>query len=217
MILYRPVGLEELVLIHKTGLRTFPPRLPEQPIFYPVLNQDYATQIAHNWNTKSGSLAGYVTEFDLDDAYAKSLPVRQVGANQHRELWIPAEKLEEFNGYIHDQVRIVAAYFAPTFSGLIPGAFALRGKNARTQLEALGGIYKYSLMDFHGEIAANNEAVFAHYPYWEKILGSEGAVQGIDTKTLLPAIQQVWSSAFPEVPLGVQPSRTKRPSRSGAT
>jgi hypothetical protein len=211
------VGLEELVLIYKTGLRKFPPRLPEQPIFYPVLNQDYATQIARDWNTTSGSLAGYVTEFDLDDAYANSLPVRQVGANQHRELWVPAENLEEFNRHIHDRIRIVAAYFAPSFSGLIPESFSLRGKNARAQLDALGGIYKYSLMDFHGEITANDDAVFVHYPYWEEILGAEGTVQGIDTKTLLRAIQQVWSSAFPDVPLGIQPSRTKRPSESGST
>lgn len=209
MILYRPVGLEELVLIYKTGLRRFPPRLPEQPIFYPVLNQAYATQIARDWNRTSGSLAGYVTEFDLDDIYAKSFPVRQVGANQHRELWVPAETLEEFNRHIRDQIRVIAAYFAPTFSGLIPRAFSLRGKSARAQMDALWGIYKYSLMDFHGEITANDDAVFAHYPYWEEILGAEGTVPGIDAKILLAAIQQVWSSAFPEIPLGLQPSRTK--------
>ena len=34
--LYRPVGQAELDLIAATGYRPFPPRLPEQPIFYPV-------------------------------------------------------------------------------------------------------------------------------------------------------------------------------------
>jgi len=34
--LYRPVGLNELASIWDSGCREFPPRLPEQPIFYPV-------------------------------------------------------------------------------------------------------------------------------------------------------------------------------------
>jgi hypothetical protein len=41
-ILYRPAGPKELALIAASGCRRFPPRLPEQPIFYPVLNEDYA-------------------------------------------------------------------------------------------------------------------------------------------------------------------------------
>lgn len=36
-ILYRPVGAKELDLIAASGYREFPPRLPEQPIFYPVI------------------------------------------------------------------------------------------------------------------------------------------------------------------------------------
>ncbi|MDJ0699325.1 MAG: hypothetical protein QNJ07_05670 [Woeseiaceae bacterium] len=38
--LYRPVGPAELDLIRDSGWQEFPPRLPEQPIFYPVLNLD---------------------------------------------------------------------------------------------------------------------------------------------------------------------------------
>src|SRR5215510_6595314 len=59
--LFRPVGLNELSLIWDSGMREFPPRLPHQPIFYPVANRDYATQIARDWNTKDSSFAGYVT------------------------------------------------------------------------------------------------------------------------------------------------------------
>jgi len=29
----------------------FPPRLPEQPIFYPVTNEKYAAEIASKWST----------------------------------------------------------------------------------------------------------------------------------------------------------------------
>ncbi len=46
MILYRPVGLAEYQLIADSGFTAFPPRLPQQPIFYPVLNQQYAYEIS---------------------------------------------------------------------------------------------------------------------------------------------------------------------------
>ena len=217
MILFRPVGIEELVHIYRSGLRRFPPRLQGQPIFYPVLSHEYAAQIARDWNTKSGYLAGYVTEFDIDDAYARSMPIRQAGAKQHRELWVPSETLADFNDHIHDDIRVVAAYFAPTFSGLIPTAFSLRGKDVRGQFAALWGICKYSLMDFHGEITANHEVVFAHFSYWEQVLGVEGAVTGVDAKALLAAIRQVWCAAFPNIALGVQAPREKAPEDTAAS
>ncbi len=52
MILYRPIGTKELNFIRETGYRAFPPRLPEQPVFYPVLNERYAMEIASKWNVK---------------------------------------------------------------------------------------------------------------------------------------------------------------------
>ena len=67
MILFRPVGLEELRLLYETGMRAFPPRLPDQPIFYPVTNEGYAAQIAREWNTKSGTQGGFVTPFSIAD------------------------------------------------------------------------------------------------------------------------------------------------------
>ncbi|MGO8550059.1 hypothetical protein ACC732_36210, partial [Rhizobium ruizarguesonis] len=36
--LWRPVGPEELALIRDLDMRGFPPRLPDQPIFYPVVS-----------------------------------------------------------------------------------------------------------------------------------------------------------------------------------
>src|SRR5438445_5095389 len=95
-ILYRPVGAKELALIAASGYREFPPRLPEQPIFYPVLNEEYATQIARDWNAQ-GSGAGYVTRFALRKAFAARYSVQTVGGSVHKELWIPAEELAELN------------------------------------------------------------------------------------------------------------------------
>ena len=52
MTLYRPVGEQELLLIAQSDYTAFPPRLPEQPIFYPVLNRRYATELAQRWTTR---------------------------------------------------------------------------------------------------------------------------------------------------------------------
>ena len=69
--LYRPVGQKEFDLIEQSGYKKFPPRLEWQPIFYPVLNQTYAEQIALEWNTHDefSGYAGYVTAFDLSEEY----------------------------------------------------------------------------------------------------------------------------------------------------
>ena len=71
MLLYRPVGLKELELIAESGFRTYPPRLAWQPIFYPVLTRDYARAIVTQWNSKESEAGhcGFVTEFDIDDAF----------------------------------------------------------------------------------------------------------------------------------------------------
>lgn len=93
--LYRPVGPKELELIKASGWREFPPRLPDQPIFYPVTNQAYATQIARDWNVKASG-AGFVTRFAVNVAYICRFPVQTGGGSLHTEYWIPAEGLKEF-------------------------------------------------------------------------------------------------------------------------
>ena len=83
--LYRPVGAEELELIRRSGFSEFPPRLKEQPIFYPVTNEAYATQIARDWNTKFGSRRGYVTRFKVEKAYLAQFERKIVGGRIHEE------------------------------------------------------------------------------------------------------------------------------------
>ena len=117
MILYRPVGLKELELIADSNFQVFPPRLPDQPIFYPVLNFEYAARIASEWNTISNSFAGFVTKFEVDDNYAKRFDVQVVGDRTHQELWVPAEELEEFNQHIVGAITIEAAYYGKQFNG----------------------------------------------------------------------------------------------------
>src|SRR5258706_6005841 len=102
MKLYRPVGPKELRLIEQSGMTAFPPRLPDQPIFYPVLTFEYAEQIARDWNSSRADTdySGFVTEFDVDDAYVARFAVQLAGSASHRELWVPAEGLAEFNRHI---------------------------------------------------------------------------------------------------------------------
>lgn len=88
MKLFRPVGVNELNLIKDSDMTKFPPRLPEQPIFYPVMNIEYARQIALEWNSKSfPGYAGFVTEFEVDDDYISKFEVKTVGSSIHKELW----------------------------------------------------------------------------------------------------------------------------------
>ena len=105
--LYRPVGPEELALIEASGFREFPPRFPEQPIFYPVLNEEYARQIAREWNVKASG-AGFVTRFRVRAEIAAKYPPRVVGGAVHRELWVPAEDLAAFNAAIVGTIEVVA-------------------------------------------------------------------------------------------------------------
>lgn len=117
--LYRPVGLRELELVLDADARAFPPRLPAQPIFYPVMNADYAAQIAREWNPTdvASGFAGFVTEFDVDADYLSRFEVKTVGATRHQELWVPAEGLDAFNGHIRSRVRTTSAFYGPAYEG----------------------------------------------------------------------------------------------------
>lgn len=117
--LYRPVGQAELDLIRESGWREFPPRLPFQPIFYPVLNREYAVQIARDWNTRdpNSGYVGYVTRFRVRKAYLQAYDVKQVGGESHLEYWIPADHLARFNASIVGEIDVT-----DTFRGTPPPA-----------------------------------------------------------------------------------------------
>ena len=118
-ILFRPVGAKELELIRETGFKAFPPRLPEQPIFYPVLNEEYAVQIARDWNAKQEGV-GYVTRFRVRNEYLSRYEVQTVGSSIHREYWIPAAELKEFNQNIVGPIEVVAEFLATDGHGVMP-------------------------------------------------------------------------------------------------
>jgi hypothetical protein len=111
MTLYRPVGTAELDLIAQSGYRAFPPRLPEQPIFYPVLNEEYACEIAQKWTVRDlADHKGYVTQFEVEDDYCSQFAVQTVGNHRHQELWIPAQELENFNRHIIGTIKVIRTF-----------------------------------------------------------------------------------------------------------
>ena len=109
VILYRPTGPKELELVAASGYHKWPPRLPSQPIFYPVTNEAYAREIALKWNVKESG-AGFVTKFQVRKSFIDKYATHQVGGSQHTEWWIPAEELEELNANIVGLIEIIGEY-----------------------------------------------------------------------------------------------------------
>jgi hypothetical protein len=110
--LFRPTGKKELALIRASGYRAFPPRLKDQSIFYPVLCEEYALQIARDWNARRGD-TGYVTRFQVRTDFLNRYTVHTVGSSPHKEYWIPAEDLDEFNCNIVGRIEVIAEFRDP--------------------------------------------------------------------------------------------------------
>jgi hypothetical protein len=110
--LWRPTGPQELALVEASGWRAWPPRLPDQPIFYPVLNEDYATRIARDWNVKHSGV-GYVTCFHVRQTFLDRYEVHQVGGHTILEYWIPAGDLPDLNANIIGTIAVTAEYHRP--------------------------------------------------------------------------------------------------------
>lgn len=107
--LWRPVGPQEPTLIEASGLRAFPPRLPEQPIFYPVTTEAYAIKIARDWNVPASG-TGYVTRFQVRKDFIGRYQVQTAGGRDYQEYWIPAEELAAFNAAIVGQIEVTAKF-----------------------------------------------------------------------------------------------------------
>lgn len=108
-VLYCTTGPKELELVRSSGFNSWPPRLPEQPIFYPVTNEAYAIQIAKEWNVKE-SRVGFVTRFKVKKSFMDQFKVEKVGGKNHLEWWIPSERLEELNANIVGKIEVIGEY-----------------------------------------------------------------------------------------------------------
>jgi hypothetical protein len=109
VVLFRPVGPAELELLKHSDFKRWPPRLPEQPIFYPVTNERYAEEIAERWNVKDSSY-GAVTRFQVKATFMAKYEIQKVGASHHTEWWVPAEELEQLNDNIVGTIEVIREF-----------------------------------------------------------------------------------------------------------
>lgn len=112
IILYRPVGQRELDFVKLADWSYFPPRLKSQPYFYPVLSEEYATQIARDWNTKDSNsgFIGYVLKFKINSEFINNFKIHTVGSSIHKEYWIPSEDLSDFNKNIIGKIELINTF-----------------------------------------------------------------------------------------------------------
>jgi hypothetical protein len=206
--LYRPVGLHELALIWDSGCREFPERLPDQPIFYPVLSSEYATQIARDWNTRSSSSVGYVTSFEVNDDFLSRYERHVVGSAIHEEYWVPATELPEFNKSICGQVEVDVAFFGDSFKGFIADRAGLRGRNAEEQFVALARSWDYSSMDFVLEIVVNSKAIYLNCLFWLVHDFTSAGISPDLKNAVLVGLVETWKSRLvePHLPAGLRKS-----------
>ncbi|WP_419730908.1 hypothetical protein [Lichenicola sp.] len=108
IILWRPIGPSELELVVQSDMQAFPPRLPGQPIFYPVLSEAYAIKIARDWNGPRGG--GYVVRFAVRREFLDQYAPQEAGGREHKEYWIPAAELPAFNAAIVGRIEVVAEF-----------------------------------------------------------------------------------------------------------
>lgn len=201
--LFRPVGLHELALIWDSGMREFPPRLPHQPIFYPVTNAGYALQIARDWNTRDASsgFAGFVTEFAVDSAYIAEFTPHTVGASEHHEYWIPSKELSAFNKSITGRIRVHQGFFGAGFIGHVPDAYGMKGKDATTQLSTLAKTWDYSVFDVSCEVSANRKSVYLNYLFWTQHDFSESGISPQQRDEFISNLKKIWEFNHIDVPL----------------
>lgn len=76
------------------------------------MNEEYATFIAREWNTKDAvsGFAGYVLRFQVRAEYISQFQVQKVGSATALELWIPAERLAEFNDNIVGMIEVISEF-----------------------------------------------------------------------------------------------------------
>ncbi|SDM18194.1 hypothetical protein SAMN05421823_11134 [Catalinimonas alkaloidigena] len=195
MILWRPVGIHELRLIYESGMKAFPARLAQQPIFYPVLNEPYACQIAKEWNADSDKGCGYVLRFEVKDAYATQFKKQNVGTSEHEELWVIAEVLPELNAQILGMIELTQAFFREDFQGYEPTTRVfgnlhegLHQPDPLLQWEALEALDAEGQLE---EAVINyNKMLFLHFPYWCAMAETD------EDFALLGKLRTTWEKQF---------------------
>ncbi len=190
-------------LILDLALKAFPPRLPEQPIFYPVLNKSYADQIAKEWNTKDrfSGFVGFVTAFKVRSPFIDQYDEQIVGATKHKELWIPAEDLEELNTNIEDRIQVIDIFYGADYEGIAIESEPFEGRSFIDQLKAWHSLYEYNSSEFYNEIQKQWKHIFINYKYWGKLDTDAVGLSEKQKNKVLLKMKEYWNERFVEIPL----------------
>ena len=199
--LFRPVGLREMELILDTDARAFPPRLPEQPIFYPVTTLAYAEQIARDWNAKAPpGYVGFVTEFDVARPYIERFDDKVVGSKKHSELWVPAEELVTFNQHIVGRIRIRSAFYGEHYRGPEPLCAQMRDVPASDQLAVLARLLREDITTLTQVLGADWRAVLLNLAFWESCEHTAAGIDIHQKRETLDAIRSAWPQVLVPLP-----------------
>lgn len=182
--LFRPVGFKELELILNTENKKFPPRLKEQPFFYPVLNFNYAKEIAEKWNTvdEKSSYVGYVTGFHIDYDYISKFEVHTVGASIHEELWVKGEDLEEFNSHIQNNIFILDAFYGENF---------YKNKSFIDRFMKFKKLKEFNQMNYICEVLDQWKIVTENYFLWSKYDFKIYNISNLERDNLLCSMKKI--------------------------
>jgi hypothetical protein len=188
-------------------MRGFPPRLAHQPIFYPVVNLEYARQIARDWNPpdKNSGFAGFVTQFEVSSTYLSKFELHTAGTSAHREYWIPARELGAFNKAISGLISVEEAFFGDEFVGYVPNDQRLKGLNAKEQFTSLSAILDYT--EFSSEVSANRKAVFLNCLFWLKTTLSDPECSQAERELFITRLAKAWRQNKSDVPLPLRLER----------
>jgi hypothetical protein len=185
-------------------MRRFPARLSHQPIFYPVVNLEYARQIAREWNPpdKNSGFAGFVTQFGVSSTYLSKFELHTAGSAAHREYWIPARELNAFNRAISGLISVEEAFFGAEFTGYVPDDHRLKGLHAIDQFTALSAILDFA--EFMTEVSANRKAVFLNCLFWLKTCLCDPGYDRDQRELFITRLLKAWKLSKIEVPLPIR-------------
>jgi hypothetical protein len=199
--LFRPIGLHELALLWDSGMRAFPERLAHQPIFYPVVNLDYARQIARDWNAPDANsgFSGFVTKFEVSSSYLSKYELHTAGSAAHREYWIPAKELNSFNKAINGLISVEEAFFGTEFVGYVADDNTVKGLNAAEQFSVL--LKMADQANFISEVSVNRKAVFLNCLFWLNTDPSNLGCNHEQRESLITRLVKAWELNKISVPL----------------
>ena len=194
-ILYCPVGLSEMQRILEEEPHAFPARQTDQPYFYPALTEGYAHQIARDWNINDHVLGyvGFVTQFRVEANYLKQFEEKVVDGSQHKQLWIPAGQLTEFNQRIIGGINVIAAYYGDKYEG---ARHEFRDFSADGMCLFLYELALKNKHDFRAEMMLSRRAIYLNYPYW--MTQSYDEIPADRFKVFLQYLADAWRERFPD-------------------